>query len=82
MQTMTACRMKQTLGKIEPCPGSRCPFWSDDSCAFREVELDERPDLAGFLLEIRNKLETLRAQEDEDAARQLFYERLNAGRCD
>jgi hypothetical protein len=81
METPT-CRMKRSLGEVEPCPGARCPFWEEDGCAFRSVPLRMRPELAEYLLELRGELERARAQEDEGSARHHFYERLNAGRSD
>jgi hypothetical protein len=74
--------MKESLGVIEACPGARCPFWEDNRCAFRTLPVDDRPEVAKFLLELRDELERARAEEDADAARHRFYERLNAGRSD
>ena len=81
METQT-CRMKKSVGELEACPGPLCPFWEDDSCAFRNLPLEGRPELAGFLLDLRGELERAREEEDVDAARHRFYERLNAGRSD
>ena len=81
METPT-CRIKRSLGETEACPGARCPFWDEGGCAFESLPLRMRPELAGFLLELRGELERTRAQEDEDEARHHFYERLNAGRSD
>jgi hypothetical protein len=81
METRT-CRMKRSLGEIEACPGARCPFWEDGSCAFRNLSLQGQPELAEFLLGLRGELERARAEEDADAARHRFYERMNAGRSD
>lgn len=81
METAT-CRMKKRLGELEACPGVLCPFWEDGSCAFRNLPLDGRPELARFLLGLRGELERARAEDDADAARHRFYERLNAGRSD
>jgi len=81
METQT-CRMKRSLGEIETCPGARCPFWEDGSCAFRNLPLHGRPELAQFLLSLRGELERARAEEDAASARHRFYERLNAGRSD
>ena len=74
--------MKESLGVIEACPGARCPFWEDGSCAFRNLPVDDRPEVAKFLLGLRDELERARTEEDADVARHRFYERLNAGRSD
>ena len=74
--------MKKSLGEIEACPGALCPFWEDGSCAFRNLPVDDRPELAEFLLGLRDELERARTEEDADIARHRFYERLNAGRAD
>ena len=78
----TVCRMKESLGKIEACPGGLCPFWEDDSCALRHVDLCGRPELAEFLLELRGELDSVRAMESDRAGRVRFFERMNAGRSD
>ena len=74
--------MKKSLGVIEACPGERCAFWEDRSCAFRNLPVEDRPEVAEFLLGLRDELERARAEDDEAAARHRFYERLNAGRSD
>jgi hypothetical protein len=74
--------MKESLGEREPCPGELCPFWEGGSCALRHVELQARPELAEFLLELRGELESARAREAAGTDRRLFFERLNAGRSD
>ena len=76
------CRMKESLGEVEPCPGDRCPFWEGGSCAFEQLDLRGRPELAGFLLHLRGEIESIREADVERAARRLFYYRLNAGRSD
>jgi hypothetical protein len=81
MQT-DRCRMNESLGEIESCPGALCPFWEEGSCAFRSLEFRGQPELAGYLLQLRGELESARAREDANAARRLFFHRLNAGRSD
>ena len=36
------CRMKDSLGEPEPCPGDRCAFWEGGSCAFQSLDLRGR----------------------------------------
>jgi hypothetical protein len=76
------CRMKESLGEIEPCPGGLCPFWEDGGCSLEHVDLRGRPELAGFLLALRGELESVRAKQVAGASRRLFFQRLNAGRSD
>ena len=82
------CRMKETLGQIEPCPESACPFWDprglgpEGRCAFEQLDLRGRPELAPFLLGVRGELEAARMAEEANDARRLFFRRLNAGRGD
>ena len=74
--------MTESLGRTEQCPGSRCAFWDADECPLDGVDLHGRPELAGFLLDLRAELESLRDEEQASAARRLFFQRLNAGRSD
>jgi hypothetical protein len=78
----TVCRLKKSLGAVEACPGGLCPFWDDGSCAFEHVDFCSRPEFAGFLLDLRRELESVRAAESASLTRHHFFERLNAGRSD
>lgn len=73
------CRIHLTAGRVEPCPGAACPFWeladldADEGCALERLELDlARPDLASYLLELREALEEARFQKELEAARESF----------
>jgi hypothetical protein len=79
---VSACRMKESLGQAEACPGEPCPFWDRGACVFQSLDLRSRPELAGFLLGLRAELASLREAEDSTAARRAFFQRLNAGRSD
>lgn len=82
MQT-GACRIKESVGGLEPCPGDRCLFWEDGRCAFQQLDLRGRPELAEFLLHLRSRIESIEeADHGEAAARRVFFQRLNAGRSD
>ena len=76
------CRMKESLGRIEQCPGVLCPFWEHDRCRLDRLDFRGRPELAGFLTDLRGELESVRAEEKAGAARSRFFARLNAGRSD
>jgi hypothetical protein len=80
-----ACRLKESVAEVEPCPGPPCPFWDArqaGECVLKRVDLQDRPELARFLLSIRGDLESMREVEDGETARRLFFQRLNAGRSD
>ena len=79
--TTTVCRMKESLGDIEACPGRLCPLW-DRGCAVECVDVSGRPELAMFFLELRGTLESVRAAELDATGRRRFFERMNAGRSD
>jgi hypothetical protein len=79
---VAVCQIHESLGEAEPCPGGRCPFWEDGHCALDRIDFQGRPELAGFLLELREELESVKAAEDTGAARLQFFERLNAGHSD
>jgi hypothetical protein len=76
------CRMKESLGQAEACPGEPCPFWERGGCAFQSLDLRGRPELAGFLLGLRAELASFRDAEDSTVARSVFFHRLNAGCSD
>jgi hypothetical protein len=64
------CTLQYAVGRIEDCPGERCPLWLDDECVFATVtdEIERRPGLAQHLLELR-----LALVDDEPGGRCLFY---------
>ena len=82
----TPCRIEQSLGRTELCPGAGCPFWdhtrggNGGNCHFAELDLEGRHDLAVWLHDLRVELGKPGSAESD--ARRLFFERLNAGRTD
>ena len=80
------CRIEQSLGRHEICPGASCPMWeraqsaNGGGCLFEKLDLAGRHDLASWLHDLRQQLDT-HGQTDDDA-RRLFFERLNEGRSD
>ena len=59
-------------GHAERCPGEPCAFWSDGCVLERaETELDDRPEVAALLLELRRALDEGR-EVSIDEARDRF----------
>ena len=55
-----ACDLHLALGRVDACPGNVCPFWRGDlgACAVRYLARGEHsPELAEWLLDLRNLLE-------------------------
>jgi hypothetical protein len=81
---MKLCRLQYIAGRVEDCPGERCPFWEaerppvEGGCAFEKLDVADRPALAGWLLRVRQQLEVARTGEPDDDVRRLFY-RLKSG---
>ena len=85
--TPTLCSLQFAVGRVEACPGEPCPFWEpggaivDAGCAVERLglaaELDDRPDLAEYLLELRARLEQVRDSSEEREVRSRFYRLLN-----
>jgi hypothetical protein len=77
------CRLKDALGEREVCT-ARCAFWEPGGaalpgrCAFEELELAGRTELAADLLAVRRKLE-LFEQTDDRELRGLYHRLLNEG---
>jgi hypothetical protein len=72
------CHLQDVLGRVEACPGSRCPLWNDGhGCVVDELhlttwlDLRHRQDVAEWLLGIRSRLEAERGAR-EGSERQLF----------
>lgn len=82
------CAIEQAVGgPVGPCVRGRCPFWEPGGavlpgrCAFEDVDLEGRPDVARELLAVRERLES---PEDGDPAAVLhqFRRLLNEGDSD
>jgi hypothetical protein len=57
------CRLHLALGRAVACPAQRCAFWEPGgavvpaACAVERLDLHARPDLAEWLLSVRERLE-------------------------
>jgi hypothetical protein len=76
---MKLCTIQFAVGEVEACGQGACPFWEeggaalDASCGLERLGLDlERPDVAGYLLELRSQLEIARSHEEQAEARRVF----------
>jgi hypothetical protein len=77
MKTATSCHLHFTLGRVEPCPGTACPFWERDGCALELLGTElERPDLARYLLGLRGRLEQAKDTSEQAGALAAFAELL------
>jgi hypothetical protein len=79
-----ACSLRLTaVGEFEQCPRQRCVFWEDGgavmpgSCAIERLGIDiGTPDLAAYLLELRERIEQARDRAEAEAAHREFSRRL------
>jgi hypothetical protein len=82
------CRLEQAVGVACACPESACPFWEPGGavlagrCAFEQLDLAGRPEIAAELLQIRAVLELAETADAERRARSRFYRLLNESRDD
>jgi hypothetical protein len=70
-------------GTTEPCPQERCAFWEpggavlQGSCLIERLGVDvRRPELAGYLLETRERLERARYRAEAEHAHTEFSRRI------
>ncbi len=65
------CRLEQAVGREAACPGAHCPFWEpggavlEGRCIFEGVDFGRDPDLAQWLLGIRERVEASPPRLDE-----------------
>jgi hypothetical protein len=82
------CRLEQAVGRGHACPESGCAFWEPGGavlagrCAFEQVDLAGRPEIAAELLQIRAILELAESGETDQRARRRFYRLLGRSRDD
>ena len=81
--TTRICSLEATVGRIEACPEGACPFWEpggaalDGRCAFEELDVTADPALAGWLLEIRERLASAESTVAAEEVHSLFSHLLN-----
>ena len=69
--------------RVEPCPRDRCAFWEpggavlEGTCLIERLGVDLRqPGLAAYLLDTRERLESMRDRSEAEAAHREFSRRL------
>ena len=77
--TRSLCRIKTALDDVEMCPEGACPFWEhggavvESGCGLERLPIElDRPDMAEYLLGLRQALETARDEQERAAARAMF----------
>jgi hypothetical protein len=77
------CSLRLVLGEHERCPGTACAYWEGpDGCMVERLELTDlgHRDLARHLLELRDRLERAKADEERREAPTRFARLLNLNR--
>jgi len=82
-QSKTCTLRLVAQGQTEPCPRERCAFWEPGGavvaggCLIERLAVDaRRPDVAGYLLEMRQRLEQARDSSEAEAAHREFSRRV------
>lgn len=77
------CTLRLATGVVEFCPQQRCAFWEEGGavveggCVIERLGLDvRRPDVAGYLLAARERLEQARDRSEAEAAHREFAQRI------
>jgi hypothetical protein len=76
------CTLETAVGRVGICPGAACPLWAQgEGCALASVEheLSERPELAGYLLELRQGLIDADGASRSRLARLMNEEQASGG---
>lgn len=82
-QAARLCSLETAVGETEACPEGACPFWEPGGaalggrCAVEALGVATDPELATWLLEIREKLAVARSDGDEHVMRSIFHQLLN-----
>ena len=77
LEPTVLCRLQDAAGRVEACPGARCPFWAAGGgvlpsvCAVERLQLDLTglPELAHSLLKLRRSFD----RGADAQTRPLFY---------
>jgi hypothetical protein len=77
---MENCTLYEGVGVREPCPGELCAFWESGACVIKQLvtPIDGRPDIAAWLLDLRQTLEAQRPGGGPDLS--AFHRSLSKGK--
>jgi hypothetical protein len=77
------CTLRLATGALELCPQERCVFWEaggavvEGGCVIDRLGLDvRRPDVAGYLVEVRERLGQARDRSEAEAAHDEVARRI------
>jgi hypothetical protein len=77
------CILRLATGVMELCPQQRCVFWEEGGavvqggCVIERLGPDvRRPDVAGYLVEVRERLDKARDRSEAQAAHREFAHRI------
>ena len=77
------CTLRLAAGVVEFCPQQRCAFWEEGGavvqggCVIERLGPDVRkPDVAGYLVELRERLDKARDLSEAEAAHREFAHRI------
>jgi hypothetical protein len=77
------CTLRLATGVVEFCPQQWCAFWEEGGavveggCVIERLGVDvRRPDVAGYLLDARERLEQARDRSEAEAAHREFAQRI------
>jgi hypothetical protein len=82
------CRIAAVAGFREGCGEGRCSFWEpggaalEGRCAVERLDLDRRPEVAVWLLGVRERLECAATAAAIEHARSELYALLDTGDAD
>ena len=77
------CTLRLATGVVEFCPQQRCAFWEEGGavveggCVIERLGPDVRkPEVAGYLVEVRKRLDQARDRSEAEAAHREFAHRI------
>ena len=85
---MRMCRLEEVVGRNGACPEAQCPFWEPGGtalggrCGVEAVAALQDPQVAEWLLQLRQRLEAAKTEAGSDDAWRQFAHALNKGESD
>ena len=77
---MENCTLYEGVGLRAPCPRELCAFWESGACVIKQLAtpIEGRPDIAAWLLDLRQTLEAQRPGAEPDLS--AFHRSLSKGK--